>query len=449
MTNLITSLLRASDLPSFHFPLKLPSFTSRTQRHGSRRYFPSGKWELRGGVTSTANPQIIENPALLHSNPVRLRPELLVKPDPITLYLGFWGTSIWKLSVAGELAHDVENWWVKTGRIPTQDEFDVFTAAGSRALYNKDLGFPIGYFLGSSYLFWGARKSPYYPKKPSLANFFTGLNGFRLKEPAAFRTMLGQKCFMMLFILTASGIVTRYSAAFRYAEDLQDPRMSGYMSATENSTPEAIQMRQRALAHDRHRRMKAHDYGFAGRILEDLGYTRHTMTGQGEQGQSKYDSASSATVSSENETAYGTSQNGQDASAPQSSYGSVQNSGNGSSQSDSKLDFFGSSDEDAASPTAPEYRNTSMTGMSTGSAWDRIRQQNSAAQGSRSAAPRQWGQAQAQSDTGPTNDSFPIDQDRYGYNRRREKDQAQADFDKLMDAERNASSEGPSRGRNW
>ncbi|KAJ5397919.1 hypothetical protein N7509_006032 [Penicillium cosmopolitanum] len=400
------------------------------------------------GITSTANPQLSENPALIHSNPVRVRPELLVRPDPITLYLGFWGTTIWKLSLAGELAHDVERFWVASGRIPTQDEFDVFTAAGSRAIYTKDLAFPMTYFLGSSYLFLGARKSPYYPKKPTLANFFTGLNGFRLNDPAGFRTMLGQKCFMMLFILTTSSLTTRFAAAFRYAQDLQDPRLSGYNSAMENSTPEDIQTRKRALSNDRHRRMKTLDYGFAGRILEDLGYTRYGITGQGEKGQSRDDSASSATVSFEDETAYGTNPNGQDASVPQSSYGSAQNSGNGSSQSDSKLDFFGSNDEDDASPTAPEYRNTSMTGTSTGSAWDRIRRQNSA-QGSRPAAPRQWGQAQAQSDTGSTNDSLPIDQDRYDYDRRREKDQAQAEFDKMMDAERNASSEGPSRGRNW
>ncbi|CAI7641525.1 unnamed protein product [Penicillium pancosmium] len=395
-----------------------------------------------GGITSTANPQLSKNPALLHSNPVRVRPELLVKPDPITLYLGFWGTTIWKLSLAGELANDVEGWWVTSGRIPTQDEFDVFTAAGSRALYTKHLAYPMGYFLSSSYLFMGARKSPYYPKKPTLANFFTGLNGFRLNDPAGFRTMLGQKCFMMLFILFTSGISTRFAAAFRYAQDLQDPRLSGYKSAMENSTSEDIQTRKLALGNDRQRRMKTLDYGFAGRILEDLGYTRYSITGQGKKGQSRHDSASSATDSSEGEISYDTSQNGQDASVPQSSYGSVQNSGYGSSQADSKLDFFGSSDEDDASPTAPEYRNTSMTGMSTGSAWDRIRRQNSA-QGSRPAAPRQWGQAQAQSDTGSTNDSLPIDQDR------REKDQAQADFDKMMDAERNASSEGPSRGRNW
>jgi hypothetical protein len=207
---------------------------------------------------------------------------------------------------------------------------------------------------------------------------------------------------------------------------MQDPRMQAYAEPFVKATPEDIQRRRVALANDHRRLHQNRDPGFTGQILQQMGFNVRAAQVE-EQGQSQYDGASSSAASSESELVYGTSQNGQDVSAPQPSYGSLQNSGNGSSQ---------------------PYRNTSMTGVSTGSAWDRIRQQNST-QGSRPVAPRQWGQSQAQSGTESTNDSLPIDQDRYDYDRRREKDAAQADFNKMMDAERNASSEGPSRGRNW
>ncbi|CAI7619226.1 unnamed protein product [Penicillium manginii] len=397
--------------------------------------FPEGTGDLRG-LTTNPDPQFTENPALLHNLQLRLRPELIVKPDPLTMYLGFWGTTMWKINVAAALVNDVESWWTRSGRFPTQDEFDVFTAGTSRGLYNKELAFPIAYFANSSYLFWAARRSPYYPKKPTPTSLLAGLKRFRIADPPGFREMLVQKSFMMLFILFSSGLVTRTFGAFRYASDMQDP-----------PTPEDIQRRRVALANDHRRLHQNRDPGFTGQILQQMGFNVRAAQVE-EQGQSQYDGASSSAASSESELVYGTSQNGQDVSAPQPSYGSLQNSGNGSSQPDSKLDFFGSSDEDDASPTAPEYRNTSMTGVSTGSAWDRIRQQNST-QGSRPVAPRQWGQSQAQSGTESTNDSLPIDQDRYDYDRRREKDAAQADFNKMMDAERNASSEGPSRGRNW
>lgn len=395
-----------------------------------------------GGINSVATPP---NPALIHSLPLHLRPELLVKPDPFTLYGAFWGKTLWHFRIARSLTFQVEESWVESGRLPTQDEFDAFTAAESRETYTSRLAYPITYFLGSSYLYLGARRSPYYPKKPTPAKLLSGLYQYRLADQAGFRSMIVQKCFSTLFIFATSAIITGFAAQVRYQSDMQDPRLSGYNTAKEHATPEEVQSRKRALANDRRRRMKTRDLGLTLPFLQDLGYS---LPGQGEQDRSKDDSASSAAVSSESETADGTSQNDHDVYVPQPSYGSGQDPGNWSSQSNSKQDFFGSIDDDDASPTAPEHRNTSMTGASTGSVWDRIRQQNSA-QGSRPAPPRQWGQAQAQSETMPTNDTLPIDQDRYDYDRRREKDQAQADFDKMMDAERNASSEGPSRSRNW
>lgn len=213
------------------------------------------------------------------------------------------------------------------------------------------------------------------------------------------------------------------------------------------------------MANERHRLMKTGGKSLFHQILQDLeqpsGY-------QGERDQYGYDSAPLATVSSESDMAYGTSQNGYGTTASQPSstsdprdqqiygqLGSAQSSATRSSQSDPTSDFFGSTsdDDDDASPTAPEYRNTNMAGMSTGSAWDRIRQQNSA-QSSRSPprqAPMQWGQSQEQSPR-PTDDLPSNEQERYSYDRRREKDQAQAEFDNMMEAERNASSEAhPSR----
>lgn len=395
------------------------------------------------------------------SLPVRLRPELVVKPDAFTLYFGFFGSKLWKENVADSIVDRVGQIYVVAGRAPTQDEMDVMTTLSSRAVYTRRLSLPIFYGIGSSWLFYKARQSPKFPKNPTPANLLAKLHEMRLTDKGAFNSMLARSCFQMLFLLSGVHILTSFAATWgETAGTLGDPRMKTFIDDIRGANQDDMRRRKLAIANEGYKRGKDGRRNIALQVIRDLG-----GYGYEESAQSEYDSASPAAALPDNDIVYNTDrEDGQypsTTSSPSMSgprgqqqaygqYGSTQIAGDQSSQSDLTSDFFGSNDDDA-SPTAPEYKNTNIAGVSTGSAWDRIRQQNSA-QGSRSPsrqAPMQWGQAQAQSKPESSNDFPSGDGDRYDFDRRREKEQAQADFDKMMDAERNASSEGPPRTRTW
>lgn len=404
------------------------------------------------------------NPTMPKPFPVQIRPELIVKPDALTLYFGFFGARNWKRNVADVLTRRAGDTWVLTGRSPTQDELDAMTTLSSRSLYHKRAGLPISYFVGTGWLYYQARRSPMFPKNPTPANLLAALHKFRIEDRAGFMAVLGRTAFRMLFLTSSIMMVSNFTALWGEARNsLSDPRMQSFIDAVHNAKPEDVNRRKLAIANERYRRTKANEKNIISQIEGNQGLSG--SYDQGEQAQYGYDNASPAAVSSESDMAYGTSQVGQSAPAQQSysapasreqqaygQYGPAQGTGNRPSQADSGSDFFFGSSDDDASPTAPEYRNTNMDGRPAGSAWERIRQQRSS-QGSRPSAPgqasMQWGQAQAQSRPEAANDSLPSDQDKYDYDRRREKDQAQADFNKMIEAERNASSDGPPRNRNW
>lgn len=415
--------------------------------------------------TGATSPQDDNYPALPSRLPVRLRPELVMQPDALTLYLGFFGTRNWRDLLAEGIVSRVGGIWVAGGRSPTQDELDSITTSASRAVYTKRLSFPIFYTAGASWLYYQARQSHLFPKNPTPANLLSTLHNFRMADRAAFRSLLFRSSFQMLFLFSATHIVTSFAATWNETSfTLKDPRMKTFVEDLRNLNQEDARRRKLAITNDLHRRSKDGSKPISDQIREELGIDSNHD--QGDQGHYAYDSVSPSAVSTESDMTYSTGQsNDQDVSAPGSSslpssreqqmYGQYGSAGRAASQSsggDLTSDFFGSNDNDDASPTAPEYRNTNINDMPSGSAWDRIRQQNSA-QSSRPAAPRQvpmqWGQAQAQNRSAPENSSFSSEQSRYDYDRRREKEQAQANFDKMMEAERNAAGDGPSRGGTW
>ena len=418
-----------------------------------------------GGGPGTTSPQDGNYSTLPSRLPVRLRPELVVQPDALTLYLGFFGTSHWRNILAENIVNRVGGIWVAGGRAPTQDELDSITASSSQSVYTKRLAFPISYTLGASWLYYQARKSPLFPKNPTPANLLSALQNFRITDKVGFKGALFRSSFQMLFLTSATHVLTSFAATWNETgATLKDPRMRTFVEDLRNLNPEDARRRKLAVATDLHKRSKDGSKPISDQIREELGLDSYH--GQGDQGQYGYDSVSPSPVTTESDMAYSTGQsNGQEASVSgyssqpssreQQTHGQYGSAGRADSQpsgGDLTSDFFGSNDNDDASPTAPEYRNTSINNMYSGSAWDRVRQQNST-QSSRPPAPRQapmqWGQAQAQSRSESEDSSFSSEQIRYDYDRRREKEQAQADFDKMMDAERNAAGDGPARGGTW
>lgn len=395
-----------------------------------------------------------QNPALARYFPLKIKPDLVVQPDRLTLYFGFFGTWNWRRNVAQALTSRVENTWVQINRSPTQDEMDAFTTHTSRGVYYRRMGMSLSGLLGTAYL---VKTTPSMPRfTPEQIKLWVRTMDGQVAMRAVFKA-----AFKVLFVTTTGVMVSSMVAAYTETKGaLTDRRLEQFMEDMRTQKPEDIRKRKIQAAAEHVRRIRAGEKDISAGIKEDLswggGYDQGTN-----QDQYDYDNSASTDLPSESES-WGTSQSeqqnqpsGPNASRMPQTYGSssaAQGMDNEpASQSGSGSDFFFGSSNDDASPTAPEYRHTNADGSPAGSAWDRLRRQTrgSGSQQPPARPPRmqQWGQARGAPES--SGYSPAGDQDRYDTDRRREKEQAQADFDKMMEAERNVSNDGPSRTRGW
>ena len=406
------------------------------------------------------------NPALARYFPVKIKPELVVQPDPMTLYLGFLGSGNWKRNVARTITDRVENVWLLTNRAPTQEEMDAFTTHSTRSLYYRRIGLPLSTCLGTAWLWHQARKAGNIPGDASPQRLLSMLRGYASNDSVGFRQGVAAAAFKMLFI-TTFGTMMSHGAAF-YSDTksvLTDPRLKNFVEDMTRATPEDIRRRKLQAMTERARNMRSGQQDIGTQIKDGLG--QGNSYGDSDQGQYSYDASPSASDSPQDDTSYDTTQskqyNGSDdqsRSAPNVTrrpqvYGNAAGQQEPASQPSSGSDFFFGDSGDDASPTAPEYRNTNMDGSSGGNAWDRVRQQN-AGPSSQSGPARQsrtpWGRSQPPQPTPPSESPYnelPNEQDRYSSERRLEKEQAQADFDRMVDAERSASTDTQPQSKGW
>lgn len=403
--------------------------------------------------TSSA-PRMTPDPIFAKYFPLKINPELVVKPDLFTLYFGFWGVNNWRRCIANSLTDRIEHQWIITNRFPTQDEMDVYTTANSRGLYYKTMGLPASAFLSTAWVYRSIRKDPAWPKRTGTpAEFIKHFQTHSLVNREYLVNLAMKSGFKMIFWTTTGYLIASFAGSWADAQTvITDPRMKPFTDDLRHMSKEDMQKRKMHATVDRLRRERSGEKTITGQIRDDLndvrGYDRP---------QSDYDNSASYGAQSESDMSYNTYQEDQNNSTGQSApytsrpqvYGTPRGMGNEpASQSDSGSDFFFSGSDDDASPTAPEYRNTNPDGSSAGSAWDRVRRQNnSGAQQPPARPPRmqQWGQQNApESDFAPAND-----QDRYNLERRRDKEQAHADFNKMVEAEKSAYSDTSSQNRGW
>jgi hypothetical protein len=354
----------------------------------------------------------------------------------------------------------VENSWLLTGRPLTQDELDAFTTYSTRTLYYRRMGVPISSFLGTAYLYYRLRQGMGLPSNASPASFYAALRSQARVDKAGFRSTVAASAFKMLFITTTGAVLSGFAALYSETTNvIADPRLRGFVEDMRGQKPEEVRQRKLKAASERIRRMRGGEKDIEGYIVEEL---QHPGSHPEQGDQDSYAYENSTTTPSGSDMTYGTSQNDQHAGsagqqrpvteAPRRSWGygghaPPQRGTSGETSGDSDF-FFGGKDDDA-SPTAPEYRYTNPDGSPAGSAWDRLRRQTG--QSPRAPPPQQprpqWGQEQ----DSPNSPSYTPagDRDPYDSSRNREKEQAQADFDRMMDAERNASNSGMSQNRGW
>ncbi|KGO75485.1 hypothetical protein PITC_081920 [Penicillium italicum] len=384
------------------------------------------------------------NPAIAKYNTLQLRPESIVKPDLFTLYFGFFGTAAWTRKVSITVNERVENHYVLTERSPTQDEFDAIVEHGTRCLYYAKTGIPVSSFLGTAFLYNQARKSPIFPRNPTPASLFNALR--TMWGDAALKGKIGSGAFKMTFIVTLGAMA---SSAYAVSNDamhmLTDPRLKGFIEDVRKAKPEDVRKRKIQAATERLRSMRSGEKDVGSQMQEAIGSSGGYVGGDGFQQEQASDSSPQPNSYSEYVNSNDTQEESQPASyessTPSLNAGAIWARGRGTQpESKSALDFM---DEDDASPTAAEYRNTNIDGSpSTGSAWDRIRRQNATAR----SQPRQQPSPNPYSYSAELGQS---DQERYDSNQKTERDQAQAEFDRMIEAERNAGSEGSPRNRGW
>ncbi|CAI7592904.1 unnamed protein product [Penicillium glandicola] len=387
------------------------------------------------------------NPAIAKYNTLELRPEAIVKPDIFTLCFGFFGTAAWKQKIAKTVSERVENHYVLTARSPTQEEFDAIVEHGTRCLYQSRMGLPISSFLGTAFLYTQARKSPHFPRNPTPASL---LNTVRtLSSDPSFRGTMASAAFKLFFILTLGSMV---SSGYAVSQDamhmLTDPRLKQFVEDVRKTKPEDVRKRKIQAANERIRSMRSGEQDIGSQMQQAIGTPGGYAGGGGYgQEQASYDSSASANSYSEYVNANNTQETSQSASyessTPGLNAGAIWARGRSTQpESKSALDFM---DDDDASPTAAEYRNTSIDGSPSGSAWDRIRRQNA---GARSQSRQQPGVSQPSQN--PYSAGFnQSDQEKYDSNQKIERDQAQAEFDRMIEAERHVSSEGSPQNRAW
>ncbi|KAB8077953.1 hypothetical protein BDV29DRAFT_32112 [Aspergillus leporis] len=352
--------------------------------------------------------------------------DLIASPDPFTLYFGFFGSWNYTHKVQSNILRRVENARVLIQRLPTQPELDAMVTHSSRSLYQERIGAPIGFFAGAAQLYVQARKSEqftrYWPtptgssteggkgQMPSVGQILEAAKTFAAAEPAVARRAVFVTGFKLLFWSVAGATMTSVWAVYNETKNtMADERLKQFLADLKRQKPEEVRQRQ---MESRGRRAVGEQAGDV--VVEaDRGDYGSGYPGDGN-GQSSDGSVAERRPVLE----------------PVGGSGVEQSRGG---------NFF---DDDDASPTAPEYRTNRnlQASYQQGSAWERIRQQNASSGAVQSSRLDTSGQQSPQWDSwsSPSSES----------DKQREREQARAEFERLLDAERNVTQSSESDGRN-
>lgn len=373
------------------------------------------------------------DPSAFNIGEPRYKPELLERPLIYLPYPRINGKTLWERSVMLQMQRRTQEILVILHRLPTQEELDAFVPIFSRVTNRERLGVPIGLTLGLAHTYYSYRQQAPQGSSPSqtIRAVLSGAKNIgwgNLVAPLAWR-VLSWSTLSLAFFYTYS----KYKEAL---EVIAEPRLERFRHELRQMTPE--ELRRRKLE-------------YANKLWQERQARRGTAGKGDEVSQSPFDQASP--TSAEASPLYPNSDRspstGPYSTQPSATadYGNAdvqrgrwqqptgrtpqygQRTGSGSSAGSS--DFF-----DDASPTNPEYE--SSRSVSTTNAWERLRQSNTSS---------------ANPITKPTGSSLSsnawdqrvrTDNDSSSYSnedrlRQQEKEKAQQEFDRMLEAERRAS----------
>ncbi|KAL3481267.1 hypothetical protein BJX99DRAFT_181551 [Aspergillus californicus] len=338
-------------------------------------------------------------PSLLEPD-VRFRPDLIARPGPWVMYAGFFGQRSWAKNLTEELSLAADLKRVQFSHPLTQPEVDWLVEGYSRQLYNRRAVLLAGWQIGLAHVYFTERRisrrlimanAPHDQAMSPLRRFFVGLSIVYGNGTVPFRAIAGTTVKKLgLWVVNGWVLGIVYGTL---GLRMMDPRVK-----------ESVLQSNHLSAEEKSKRGAQYSKIIAWHSMLGQRPNKHVapgdFTASGDTDEQSWEGASSSNDSPASSTdtpaspTVGTSTYGYRV-PPES-----ESTGTG---------FF----DDDASPTAPEYRGT--TGPSSsgqGSAWDRIRR------GDQYQAPTQYTSPGAAG-----NDNT-------------ERDKAQADFDRMLEAER-------------
>ncbi|CEL06373.1 hypothetical protein ASPCAL07479 [Aspergillus calidoustus] len=362
----------------------------------------------------------------------QVRPEFIRKPDPFTLYLGYWGTTSWQVKYSSLLVHRLQDASYLVNRELTQPELDAYVESHNVLVSNYTRGIPLGFLTGGAkWLLYEKNYKHFLQYAPPagqqgmtpLRRFTEGTKMMYTCDRDLAKNLLLSLTRRLLVYTCVGALGLEVAGVIMSTQQVfNDPRMAQHREDAKKVPPETLKARRAQATKDRLARKNQAAQSSDEPTPQNGGYDESGYA---------MDSGGMGSATASGTTAYPSSGTASASATGTYSYGSrapaEQSKGTG---------FF--DDDDDASPTAPEYRGIvrrENAAAGQGSAWERLRNQSQSGIPSESGSVASGGSAWNQSEASVSaSDS------------QRERKRAQAEFNRLLDAERNQSNDGSNRG---
>lgn len=374
----------------------------------------------------------------------QIKGSLITHPDLLT-WFAFITPRNWRHAVDRDITNLMDVSRVMVRRMPTQNEMDALVEHSSRRTYMNRIA------VLPSLTVWGMWCVNTW-KTRGLLDPLSKLRGGKwglgevkdavtlVRHAAAAQQGVGRmlivtplmRLFLLVPLVVSFGSV--YAGSVQTKAMLEDARLSELRSLVKGQSPEEFRQRKAELVNEMYRRR------VAGKQQQQQG----TDVQQGSDaavGQEPgfYGSSEPDQMSSMDSAAFAGTMNGdipQAQTQPERNVKQVNEPLSQPTTQGDSGDFF-----DDASPTASEYKNEGPNQSIQGSAWDRIRQQNMGSGGPPARQDNSQGRMQMEEQNNTAD---------YASEKERDREQARVEFDRLLESERNMSTDSPNGGsKGW
>jgi hypothetical protein len=363
---------------------------------------------------------------------------LLTHPDIITMMTGFGRLEKWRAKTDDKIRDMIDMNRVMMRRVPTQEEVDAIVEHGSRYTYKSRLGIPLGAAGWAAWMGWDLKRNgllaPLARNSQDMHGVVAALKEMKhmvvSQSGVAWRLALNGGLRALLVIPVMWSLSDSIATLGRHAAMLGDSRLEETTRVLRELNPERLHNLNMEVSQEiRNRRIR----DAVQRAREQKQERGADTAAVQEQTFSESNGQDQSPVSMESSYAQSEGMNG-DKAPTQPDRKPYEPPLEPKGRDQGPVDFF-----DDASPIAPDNKNDTSNHPVGGSAWERVRQQ-SAAPGANPRARQEnfWqGRAQLEERNKPSD---------YASEKEQEREKARAEFEKLLESERNMSTESPGNG---